>query len=200
MSRTTRATTNNRCTSDPATWNPHPSNHRIRRIAKIVQSIHSTPFSGNTYIVRAEFRQRSCFRFPCLQVRAASYRSNLLCLDLRHCKLDGICGHLARFPATLCTRLCTKMRRAFRIALPNQEPCSNSDHSHPKAQRGHCALAMRRIRRGSETKDNSQVINRIPVMRPHLLHFFFPLKLYNFQDYPNSLRYANLNFGRSSVG
>src|SRR5436305_629529 len=50
MSRTTRATTNSRCISDPATWNPHPSNHRIRRIAKIVQSIHSTLSRGtHTY-------------------------------------------------------------------------------------------------------------------------------------------------------
>lgn len=27
----------------PATWNPHPSSHRINRIAKMVQSISVTP-------------------------------------------------------------------------------------------------------------------------------------------------------------
>ncbi len=39
MINTITATTNNRWIKLPAMWKPNPNNHRINRIAKIVQSI-----------------------------------------------------------------------------------------------------------------------------------------------------------------
>ena len=60
MMATIMASTSSRWIRPPAMWKPHPSSQRIRRMAKIVQSMNSSPRPEDWHLVRTTTPRWSC--------------------------------------------------------------------------------------------------------------------------------------------